>query len=206
MFKGGGINPEKVCLGLLSSSTNQGCIAKDVSPFILSIIILWFCTKVRSYKLSQISTPLDITQYPLVCLGVRWILAGSSYCMVSHLCDDTEGIWLPQGITSSIHGLQTQLYEIVIYHRIWVPRSNILCYFILCSIICPDWDLEIISNPVNGIEHIIPELKNISKKEYFWLWSKYVLKVKYERCLEWIRITYRSYSRLHWRYQPTSQT
>ena len=48
--------------------------------------------------------PLDLTQDNLGCLFIRWILEGSLGCMVSPLREDT-GMWLPQGITSSIHGL-----------------------------------------------------------------------------------------------------
>ena len=69
--------------------------------------------------------PLDINQYPQGCLGVSHILAGYSGYMVYRLYESI-GIWLPQGSTSSIHGLQTRAYEIVGYHGIWVLRSNLI--------------------------------------------------------------------------------
>ena len=70
----------------------------------MSVIIIWFFSKGISYKLSHISTSLDITQYHLECLGVRNILAGYLGCMVSCLHDDM-GIYLPRGSILNMHGL-----------------------------------------------------------------------------------------------------
>ena len=70
----------------------------------MSTIIIWFFSKGISYKLSHISTSLDITQHHLECLGVRNILAGYLGCMVSCLCDDI-GIKFPQGSILNMHGL-----------------------------------------------------------------------------------------------------
>ena len=68
-------------------------------------------------------------------------------------------MWFPRDTNSSIHGLQTRGYEIVSYHRIRVPWSNLLCYLLLFSIPCPDQDLEIITNHLKVIEHPMIKLK-----------------------------------------------
>ena len=80
--------------------------------------------------------------------------------MVSHITEDM-GIRLPQGATSSIHRLRYQGYQIVSYCGIWVLRSNLLCYLLLCLILRPGWYLELFSNPSNGIAQpkIEPEKK-----------------------------------------------
>ena len=148
---------------LLISSTNKVSTAKDILPVILYFKILWSCSKGRSYKLSRSSKPLDITQVPLGGLGIFWILAISSGCMVSHLHEDT-GIWLSWGITPSIHGLQTQGYEIVCYHWICVLRLNLICYLLLCLVLRPDQNKEIIPNPVNGKYHPVLEVLKRRKK------------------------------------------
>ena len=133
---------------LPSSPTNQVSTAKDICLVILYFIILGSCSKGRSYELSRSSKPLDITQVPLGGLGIFWILAISSGCMVSHLHEDT-GIWLSWGITPSIHGLQTQGYEIVCYRGIRVLSLNLL----LCSFILPTWHMGVFLNPANSIDH-----------------------------------------------------
>ena len=108
---------------------------------------------------------MDFIQYYLGYLGVRRILSGSSGCMVSHICEDT-GIRLSQGSISSIHGLQYRGYKILCYHGIRILRSNLIGYLLLCLILCPDWDTEIFSNPMNGIEH--PVLEQKKGKRGFW--------------------------------------
>ena len=70
--------------------------------------------------------------------------------MVYYLCDDM-GIWLPRGITPIIQRVQARGYESVSLHRIQVPISILECYLLLCLIIHPDWDLEIVTNSLNGI-------------------------------------------------------
>ena len=119
---------------------------------------MWLCSKGIPNKLPRSYMPLDITQYTLGCLCVHRILEGSSGYLVSRFCDDT-GIQLPRGINSSIHELQTRGYELVSYHGIRVPRSNLLCCPLLCSILHPYQELEIILNPVNVIEYPVLELK-----------------------------------------------
>ena len=83
--------------------------------------------------------------------------------MVLFLCDDT-GMRFPWGITFSIHGLQTQEYKKSCCHGICVLRSNLICCLLLCYILRPDQDMEIILIPVKGIEHPTLELK----KGGFW--------------------------------------
>ena len=109
-------------MDITSSFPNQGSTAKYICPIILSVIILWFCRNGRSYNLSHSSTPLDISQDPLGYLGIHKVLTGLSGCMVSCIFNNI-GIWLPQGIVSSIHGLWTRGYKIEIQHEIRVPRS-----------------------------------------------------------------------------------
>ena len=53
------------------------------------------------------------------------------------------------------------------YHTIRVLGSILLCYLLLCSIILPTWDLEMVSNPVNGIEHPVLKLKRSEVKQDF---------------------------------------
>ena len=57
------------------------------------------------------------------------------------------------------------------YHGIQVMRSNLICYLLLCLTIFPDRDIEIISNPINGIEYLCSNKKKGRKKEDFGLWS-----------------------------------
>ena len=123
---GGDITPKKVFLDIPRSSTNKSPTAKYIRPIILYIRTLWFCSKVRSYKLSQSSMPLYLTLDPIGCLGVRWILAGSPGCMVSCLPGYTI-IRLPWDSTSSIHGLWSLGYKIACYQGIQVPRLNLIC-------------------------------------------------------------------------------
>ena len=98
------------------------------------------------------------TQYLLSCLYVLRILSESSGCIASYL-HVYMGIRLPQGITLSINMLQTRGYEIVSYHWIRVPRSNLPCYLLLCSILRPNLDLEIILNLLNGIYLLVLKKK-----------------------------------------------
>ena len=139
-------------IGSPSSSTNQVSTAKNIRTVILSVRILWFYSKGRSYDLSWISTPLDLIQDTLSCLGIHRILAGSSGYMVSRLRDNI-GMRLPQVITSSIHRLLSWGYKIVSFHGIRVPRSDLICCLLLCSIIRTSQDMEIMLNPINRVDH-----------------------------------------------------
>ena len=124
--------------------------------------------------------PLDITRYPLACLCVHLILAGSSECVVSLPREDT-GTRLTQGITLSIQGLQIRGFKIVSYHSIWVLRSNLLYYILLCPILRPDQDVEIILNPINSIGNPVIKLKNKEEEnEDFGLRSKFFKRGKME--------------------------
>ena len=129
LIQGVDITLGKVFLDLLSSSTNQGSLAKYICPVILYVIMLWLCSKGRSNKLPRRSFTLDITQAPLGSLCVHSILTGSSGRIVSHICEDTS-IWLLHGISLIIHGLWTVGYKIVSYQGILVPRLNSLCYLL----------------------------------------------------------------------------
>ena len=132
--------------------------------------------------------PLYLTQVPPVLFCCR-ILVGSSGCMVYRLCEDTC-IQLTQGSNCIIHQLRTQVYEIVSYHKIHVQRFNLICYLLLCSILRPDWDIEIISNYMNVMEHLVLKLKNIQEKLGFWPLVQVKKQIKDGRCLKWGSIIY----------------
>ena len=157
-IRGGEITLEKVCLAIPSSFVNKGSTAKDLHPEILSIWIIWLFSKGRYNKTPQSSMPLDITQDTIGCLCFRRILSGYSGCMLSSLCEDTR-IRFPRGITSVIHGLRTWGCKIFSYYGMRLPRLNLICYLLLCSIILQYWDIEIISNPVNILDHPAIEKK-----------------------------------------------
>ena len=140
LILGGDINTENFCLSIMSSYTNHASTDKDIHLIILSARILRFCSKGISYDLSRSYTPLDITRDPLDCLGVCRIMEGSSGYVVSRICEDTV-TQLPRGSTSSIHELRTRGYKIFGYHGIRVPRSNLIGYLFLCSILRPSWDM-----------------------------------------------------------------
>ena len=115
--------------GIFSWVTTHGSIHDSVSidTAILSIRILQLCSKGKSYKLSQSSIPLNLTQYSLCWLDVSSILARLYLCMVSRLCEDMV-IRFPRCSTSIIHRLQTWEYEIVGYQGIRIPRSSLIWY------------------------------------------------------------------------------
>ena len=84
-MKGGNLNLEKLCMYLLSYSTNHVSLAKHINPVVLSVRILWLYSKGNPNKPLQCSMPLYITQDYLGYLYVRLILEGYSGCMVSRL-------------------------------------------------------------------------------------------------------------------------
>ena len=53
-------------------------------------------------------------------------------------------------------------------YGIQVPRSNLICYLLLCLIILTDQDMDIISEVLNSIEHPMLEPKKDKEKGGFW--------------------------------------
>ena len=138
IVQGSEITVELVFLDLTTFSANKGSLAKYGCHVISFARIFWLYSNVRSNDPQLSSMTLYINLDLLGSFCVHKILAGSSGRMVSCLHEDMS-IWLPQGITFSIHWLQTWRYEIFGYHRIWVPRLNLLSYLLSCLILHPDW-------------------------------------------------------------------
>ena len=141
----------KISIPSSYTSKSYGSSAREIYTIPHGALCLWILCKIIQS----------------VCFSVRFYHVPQA-CMLSLIYEDT-GICLSWGIISSIHGIWFQGYYLVCLHRIRVPILVLEYNLLLCSIIGPAWDLELILNPVL-------ELNKEKEKRWFsqliWIFKK----------------------------------
>ena len=156
----------KISIPSSYTSKSYGSSAREIYTIPHGALCLWILCKIIQS----------------VCFSVRFYHVTQA-CMLSLIYEDT-GICLSWGIISSIHGIWFQGYYLVCLNRIRVPILVLEYNLLLCSIIGPAWDLELILNPVL-------ELNKDKEKDDFHNWYEYLKRRrKYRRFQVWYIIIY----------------